>query len=113
MKSILLTFLLFMKAKFAKEHLNSVTGTAQVHIVTFLIQLMIKKKLPNYYDEFLNDMTSNSVIALLLLSDYLDITPLTQLICLHLAYLMRDMENEQRLKYFHITDPMEMEYVEM
>ena len=72
-----------------------------------------QKKLPNYYNEFLNDMTSNSVIALLLLSDYLEITPLTQLICLHLAYLMRDMESEQRLKYFHITDTMGMEYVEM
>ena len=57
-------------------------------------------------------MTSNSVIALLLLSDYLVIPPLTKLICLHLAYLMRDMESEQRLKYLHIIDPVEMEYVE-
>ena len=72
-----------------------------------------QKELPNYYNEFLNDMTSNSVIALLLLSDYLAITPLTELICFHLAYLMRDMESEQRLKYFHITDLMGMEYVEM
>ena len=72
-----------------------------------------QKELPNYYNNFLHDMTSNSVIALLLLSDFLAIPSLTKLICLHLAYLMRDMESEQRLKYFHIPDPMEMEYVEM
>ena len=72
-----------------------------------------QKELPKYYNEFLNDMTSNSVIALLLLSDYLDITPLTQLICLHLAYLMRNMGNDQRLNYFNISDPTEMQSAEM
>ena len=72
-----------------------------------------QKELPNYYNNFLHDMTSNSVIALLLLSDFLAIPSLTKLICLHLAYLLRDMGSEQRLKYFHIIDPMEMEYVEM
>ena len=72
-----------------------------------------QKELPNYYNDFLHDMTSNSVIALLLLSDFLAIPSLTKLICLHLAYLLRDMGSEQRLKYFHISDPMEMECAEM
>ena len=72
-----------------------------------------QKELPNYYNEFLNDMTSNSVISLLLLSDFLAIPSLTKLICLHLAYLLRDMGSEQRLKYFHISDPMELECAEM
>ena len=72
------------------------------------------KALPNYYNEFLYDLTPNSIISLLLLlSDYLDIPPLNKLICLHLAYLIRDMGSKQRLKYFNISDPMELQSAEM
>ena len=72
-----------------------------------------QKELPNFYNEVLHDLNPVSVISLLVLSDYLLITPLNKLICLHLAYLMRDMENHQRLNYFNIGDPMDMESAEM
>ena len=71
------------------------------------------KAFPNYYNEFLYSLTPNSNISLLLLSDYLDIPPLNKLICLHLAYLMRDMGSKQRLKYFNICDPMVLQSAEM
>lgn len=76
-------------------------------------QIDDQKELPNYYNDFLHDLTSNSVISLLLLSNFLIIPSLTKLICLHLAYLLRDMGSEQRLKYFHISDRMELECAEM
>ena len=72
-----------------------------------------QKELPNFYNEVLHDLNPVSVILLLVLSDYLLITPLNKLICLHLAYLMRDMENHQRLNYFNIGDSMDMESAEM
>ena len=72
-----------------------------------------QKELPNFYNEFLYDLTPISVISLLVLSDFLDIPPLNKLICLHLAYLMRDMGSKQRLKYFNISDPMELQSAEM
>ena len=72
-----------------------------------------QKELPNFYNEVLHDLKPVSVISLLVLSDYLDIPPLNKLICLHLAYLMRDMGSDQRLNYFNISDPTEMEIAEM
>jgi hypothetical protein len=72
-----------------------------------------QKELPNFYNEFLYDLTPISVISLLVLSDFLDIPPLNKLICLHLAYLMRDIGSAQRLKYFNISDPMELQSAEM
>ena len=72
-----------------------------------------QKELPNFYNEFLYDLKPISVISLLVLSDFLDIPPLNKLICLHLAYLMRDMGSEQRLNYFNISDPMELQSAEM
>ena len=72
-----------------------------------------QKELPNFYNEVLDDLNPVSVISLLVLSDYLHITPLNKLICFHLAYLMRDMENNQRLDYFNISDPTEVECAEM
>ena len=72
-----------------------------------------QKELPNFYNEFLYDLTPISVILLLVLSDYHHITPLNKLICLHLAYLMRNMGSDQRLNYFNISDPTEMQSAEM
>ena len=71
------------------------------------------KELPNYFNEFLYNLTPNSIISLLLLSDYLDIPPLNKLICFHLAYLIRNMGSKQRLKYFNICDPMVLQSAEM
>ena len=39
------------------------------------------KAFPNYYNDILDDLTSGNVIALLRLSDYLDISPLMKFIC--------------------------------
>ena len=72
-----------------------------------------QKELPNFYNEVLDELNPVSVISLLVLSDYLHITPLNKLICFHLAYLMRDMENYQRLEYFNISDPTEVECADM
>ena len=72
-----------------------------------------QKELPNFYNKVLYDLNPVSVISLLVLSDYLHITPLNKLICLHLAYLMRDMGSHQRLNYFNNSDPTEMESAEM
>ena len=71
------------------------------------------KALPNYYNEFLYNLTPNSIISLLQLSDYLDIPPLNKLICFHLAYLIRNMGSKQRLKYFNICIPMVLQSAEM
>ena len=72
-----------------------------------------QKELPNFYNEVLDDLNPVLVISLLVLSDYLHITPFNKLICFHLAYLMRDMENYQRLDYFNISDPTEVECADM
>ena len=72
-----------------------------------------QKELPNFYNKVLDDLDPVSIISLLVLSDYLHITPLNKLICLHLAYLMRNMGSDQRLNYFNISDPTEMEIAEM
>ena len=72
-----------------------------------------QKELPNFYNTVLDELNPVSVISLLVLSDYLHITPLNKLICFHLAYLMRDMENNQRLDYFNISDPTEVECADM
>ena len=72
-----------------------------------------QKELPNFYKKVLDDLDPVSIISLLVLSDYLHITPLNKLICFHLAYLMRDMENNQRLDYFNISDPTEVECAKM
>ena len=70
-------------------------------------------ELHNFYNEFLYNLTPNSVISLLLLSDFLDIPPLNKLICFHLAYLIRNMGSKQRLKYFNICDPIVLQSAEM
>ena len=72
-----------------------------------------QKELPNFYKKVLDELKPVSVISLLVLSDFLHITPLNKLICLHLAYLMRNMGSNQRLNYFNISDPTEMEIAEM
>ena len=72
-----------------------------------------QKELPNFYKEVLDELNPVSVISLLVFSDYLHITPLNKLICFHLAYLMRDMEKNQRLDYFNISDPTEVECADM
>ena len=72
-----------------------------------------QKELPNFYNEVLDELNPVSVISLLVLSDYLHITPLNKLICFNLAYLMRDMENNQRLEYFNLSDPTEVECADM
>ena len=72
-----------------------------------------QKELPKFYNEFLYNLKPISVISLLVLSDFLDIPPLNKLICLHLAYLMRNMGSNQRLNYFNISDPTEMQSVAM
>ena len=72
-----------------------------------------QKELPNFYNEVLDNLKPVSVILLLVLSNFLDIPPLNKLICLHLAYLMRNMGSDQRLNYFNISDPTEMQSAEM
>ena len=72
-----------------------------------------QKALPNYYNDFLDDLTPNSVISLLQISDYLNILPLLKLICFKLAYLMRDMSCEERLNYFNIHEPTLLQNAEM
>ena len=65
-----------------------------------------QKMLPNYYNDFLDGLTSHSIISLLKLSDFLNIPQLLKLICFKLAYLMRDMSCKRRLDYFNINEPM-------
>ena len=72
-----------------------------------------QKELPNFYNKVLDELNPVSVISLLVLSDYLGITPLNKLICFHLAYLMRDLENYQRFEYFNISDPTEVDCADM
>ena len=71
------------------------------------------KALPNFYNDFLEDLTPDLVVSLLHVSDFLDIPPLTQLICFKLAYLMRDMSYKERIDYFRMNDSVTMEYAEM
>ena len=59
-----------------------------------------QKMLPNYYNDFLDGLTSHSIISLLKLSDFLNIPQLLKLICFKLAYLVREMSCEERLNYF-------------
>ena len=72
-----------------------------------------QKELPNFYNQVLDDLKPVSVISLLVLSDWLHIPPLNKLICLHLAHLMKNMGSDQRLNYFNISDPTEMQSAEM
>ena len=72
-----------------------------------------QKELPNFYNEVLYNLKPILVILLLVLSDFLDIPPLNKLICFRLAYLIRNMGSEQRLKYFNICDPMLLQSAEM
>ena len=72
-----------------------------------------QKELPNFYNEVLYDLKPVSDILLLVLSNFFDILPLNKLICFYLAYLMRNMGSNQRLNYFNISDPTEVECAEM
>ena len=68
-----------------------------------------QKMLPNYYNDFLDGLTSQSIILLLQLSDFLDIPELLKLICFKLAYLLRDIRYKQRLDLFNINKPIMLE----
>ena len=68
-----------------------------------------QKMLPNYYNNFLDGLTLQSIILLLQLSDFLDIPELLKLICFKLAYLFRDIRYEQRLDLFNIKKPIMLE----
>ena len=62
------------------------------------------KDLANFYNGIVDDLTSNDVICLLRLSDYLNIPPLLKLIYYKLSYLMRDISYKKRLQYFGLND---------
>ena len=66
--------------------------------------------LPNYYNDFLDQLDNGTLVQIISLADFLQIDPLLQLICFKISYWLRDMSSLERLQFFQQTRP-EDEYV--